>query len=199
MAVRNTMLPLISRVRVMINDPAGASQIFTDQDIQNTMDESRFDLNNEPLDYAPTYVSGSIQYLDYWHKLTNWEDGMVFKQNLYNVVTPATIDPIAPFFVFAASTFPPVYITGSVHDIWRASADLLDRMASRWMLLYNVTLDGQHLRRSDVVTMIQTLAKSYRMKQRAGSISLHRSDLGGEAVEQGDLLAAKPIDYMAKG
>jgi len=197
MAVRNTMLPLISRVRVMINDPSGASQIFTDQDIQNVMDESRLDLYNEPLEYAPTYVSGSIQWLSYWHKLTNFEDGMVLKQYLTTTVTPSVIDPINGFFTFAASTFPPVYLTGSVHDIYRASADLLERWAAKWVLQFSFSSDGQSFQRAQASHALQTLAKTYRMKQRAGSINITRSDLGlgGNTATVG--LGPTEIDYMA--
>src|SRR5216683_6832157 len=108
MAVRSTMANIIARERLLINDPAGASQIFTDQDIQNVLDESRLDLYNEPLEYSPTYVSGSLQWLFYWHKLTNFEDGMVLKQYLVTTVTPSSIDPINGQFTFAANTFPPV-------------------------------------------------------------------------------------------
>jgi len=199
MAVRSTMGNLIARVRLLINDPAGASQIFTDQDIQNVMDESRLDLNNEPLETAPTYVSGSIQWLNYWHALANWEDGMVFKEYLSVTVTPASIDPIAPLFVFAASTFPPVFVTGSVHDIWRAAADLLERMAARWVLQFNFTSDGQSFQRAQASHALQTLAKTYRMKQRAGTMSMVRSDLTDQATQEGSLLGPRPIDYMASG
>src|SRR5260221_3474221 len=199
MAVRSTMANLIARVRLLINDPAVASQVFTDQDIQNVMDESRLDLNNEPLETAPTYASGTIQWLNYWHSLTNWEDGMVFKQYLSVTETPASIDPIAPLFVFAAIRFPPVFVTGSVHDIWRSAADLLERMAARWVLQFNFTSDGKSFQRAQASTHLLSLAKVYRMKQRAGSISMTRSDLASGDEQVGDLLAAKPIDYMASG
>ncbi len=199
MAVRSTMANLITRVRLLIFDPAGGSAIWTDDQIQDVMDESRLDLNNEPLDYAPTYVSGSIQYLFYWHKLTNWEDGMVFKQYLSVTVTPSSINPIAPLFTFAANTFPPVYITGSVHDIYRAAADLLERMAARWALSFDFSSDGQSFKRSQAANALQTLAKTYRMKQRAGSISMTRSDITDQAGQQGNVLGPREIDYMASG
>src|SRR5260221_13399378 len=152
MAVRSTMTNLITRVRLLINDPFRTNAVFQDQDIQDVMDESRLDFTNEPLEYAPTDVSGSIQYLNYWHSLTNCEDAMVFKQYLSVTVTPASIDPIAPLFVFAASTFPPVFVTGSVHDIWRSAADLLERMAARWVLQFNFTSDGKSFQRAQAST-----------------------------------------------
>src|SRR5260221_2986856 len=175
MAVRSTMTNLITRVRLLINDPFGANAVCQDQDIQDVMDESRLDFTNKPLEYAPTYVSGSIQYLNYWHKLTNWEDGMVFKQYLSVTVTPASIEPIAPYFRFAANTFPPVYITGSVHDIWRSAADLAERRAAFSVLSFDFSSDGQSFKRSQMSAGWLALSKGYRMKQRAGTMSMTRS------------------------
>ena len=89
MAVRSTMTQIIARVRTMINDSAGASQIFSDNDIQDVLDDSRVDYVNEELQTAPTYVSGTIQYLNYWHALGSWEGGVVLKQHLTVTVTPS--------------------------------------------------------------------------------------------------------------
>jgi len=193
------MASLISRVRLLINDPAGGSQIFADQDIQNVMDESRLDLMNEPLGHDPTYVSGSIQYLFYKHDLKNWEDGMVLKQYLTTIVTPSAIDPINALWTFAASTFPPVYVTGSVHDIWRSAADLCERRAALSVLSYDFSSDGQSFKRSQMAAGWLTLAKTYRMKQRAGSISMVRSDITDQAGQSDNLLGPREIDRMASG
>src|SRR6266566_8435125 len=103
MAVRSTMTQIIDRVRVLINDPASASQIFDDQTIQNVLDDSRQDYVNESLTTRPNFVSGTIQYLDYWHDLGSWEDGTIFKQFLYVVVTPSASEPIAGHWTFAAN------------------------------------------------------------------------------------------------
>jgi hypothetical protein len=81
MAVRSTMTQIITRVRTLINDPSGASQIFTDQDMQDVLDDSRQDYMNEVLTTKPTFVSGTIQYLNYWHELGSWEGGVVLKRS----------------------------------------------------------------------------------------------------------------------
>jgi hypothetical protein len=49
MAVRSTMSSLIALVRTMIADPAGASQQFDDQAIQDRLDSSRDDIRYESL------------------------------------------------------------------------------------------------------------------------------------------------------
>ncbi len=198
MAVRSTMASIITRTRVLINDPAGASQIFDDQTIQDTLDDSRRDYVNEALTTAPTYVSGTIQYLNYWHELGSWEGGVVLKQFLYNTVTPSASDLIAGYWTFAATTLPPVYLTGSTHDLYRAAADLLERWAAKWVLSYDFTSDGQSFRRSQAATALQALAATYRRKQRASSISFTRSDLQSGGVSSVGL-GAQEIDYMSSG
>jgi hypothetical protein len=198
MAVRNTMTNLIDRVRTLINDPRGASQIFDDQTIQNVLDDSRLDYMNEPLLAKPTFVSGTIQYLDYWHDLGSWEDGVILKQFLTVTVTPSASELIAGHWEFTATTLPPVYLTGSTHDIYRASADLLERWAAKYMTRFDFASDGQSFKLSQVPAQMQALACTYRKKQRVTSMGFTRSDLqSGGAVHRG--LGATAIDYMASG
>jgi hypothetical protein len=199
MAVRTTMASLIARVRLLINDPASGAQQFADQDIQDILDESRIDIKNGSLDVQPTYTNATIQYLDYYSSLGGWEDGMVLKQYLITVVTPTISEPITGHWQFAASTLPPVFISGSSHDIYRAAADLLERWAARWVLSYNINVDGQSLQRSQVATALQNLAHTYRLKQRASRIHTTRIDLNRGKNGSGLSLDAHEIDYMASG
>jgi hypothetical protein len=199
MAVRSTMASLITRVRVLINDPSGASQVFDDQTIQDVMDESRLDYRNEVLQPKPTFSGSQIQYLDYWHSLGGWEDSPILKQYLTNTVTPSASEPIAGHWTFAASILPPVYITGSLHDAYKAAADLLERRAAQWMMSYNVAVDGQNLQRSQVLTMMLNLAKQYRMKQRPGVIHAVRGDLNSSESLLSAGLGPLEIDRMSSG
>ena len=198
MAVRSTMTQIIARVRTLINDPAGASQIFADQDIQDVLDDSRQDYVNEQLETKPTFTGGTIQYLNYWHQLGSWEGGVVLKQFLTVTVTPSASDFIAGYWTFAANTLPPVFLTGSSHDLYRASADLLERWAAKWVLNYDFSSDGQSFKRSQAASMLQTLAITYRKKQRASSLSLMRSDVQAEGMARVGL-GATEIDYFSSG
>jgi hypothetical protein len=120
MAVRSSMAALIARVRVLLNDPAGASQVFDDQTIQDVMDEGRTDVVNGVLVAKPTYSGASIQFLDYYATLGDWETDYVLKQYLTVTVTPSAVEPIAGHFQFSATTLPPIYITGKTFDIYCA-------------------------------------------------------------------------------
>lgn len=199
MPVRSTMTAIISRVRGLINDPAGSSQVFTDQDVQDVLDNGRVDLRNEALKPVPTFSGSTIQYLDYYHHLGDWEDGAVFKQYLTVPVTPATSENIVSHWTFAQSTLPPVFISGSVHDCYRAAADLLERWAAKWVLLYNVSLDGQNLQRNQAQQALLNLSHTYRMQQRAHTIHVQRTDEGGPPSLGAGLLGPTEIDYMSSG
>jgi hypothetical protein len=197
---RSTMAALILRVRDLINDtlPIGSGQVWTDNQIQDVLDESRSDVINGNLVTKPTFSGSTIQYLDYFSDGGSWEDGMVIKQYLTVLVTPATIEPIVGHFVFASNVFPPCFITGKNYDIYRAAADLLERWAAKVVLEYDVVVGGQTFRRSQAAPMLQALAKRYRMKQRAKTINLVRSDVA--STSQTDVsLAPTELDYMSSG
>ncbi len=196
---RSTMAALILRIRDLINDPAGSSQVWTDDQIQGVMDESRVDYGNEVLQAVPSFSGTTIQYLDYYHDLGGWEDGMVLKQYLTQVVTPTTSEPIAGHWSFSTSKLPPIYITGSLHDIYRAAADLLERWAAKWVLSYGFSSDGQSFQRQQAATMLQALAKTYRQKQRPRMIIATRSDLTAKEQTSANGLGATAIDYMSSG
>jgi len=201
MAVRATMANLISRVRVLTNDtlPLGSGQIFTDQDVQNVMDETRLDVQNLALRPVATYSGSSVQYLDYYSDpgMGNWEDDLIIKQYRTILTTPTTIEPIVGHFTYSTTTLPPLYIYGKSYDCYRAAADLLERWAAKWVLLYSFTSDSQSFQRSQATDKLLKLAHSYRAKQRALTISLARADIAGGA--SGISLKATETDYIARG
>src|SRR5260221_5499202 len=109
MPVRASMAGLIARTRLKIFDPAGASQVFSDQDIQNVLDESRQDLYNQPLEPQWTYSGSTTGVLDYLatNEIGDCEDDIVLKQYLTVVVMPSLIDDIMRHYTFAQSTLTP--------------------------------------------------------------------------------------------
>lgn len=202
MAVRSTMAALISRVRLLVNDPSSGAQQFADQDIQDILDASRLDIKNGAMEAHPTFTGTTISYLDYYTSAGDWEDGAVLKQYLTVVVTPSLAESIPGHWQFAQTTLPPVFITGTTYDIYRTAADLLERLAARWVLSYNINVDGQSLQRSQVTTNLQSLAHTYRLKQRASRINATRIDLNtgrGDRNGNGLNLGAHEIDFMASG
>lgn len=172
---RASMTALIQRIRVLINDN-GTSPVFANDDIQNVCDESRVDMVNVPLKPTITYGS-TLQYLHYYSDYGGWEDDYVIKQALFTTVTPSSSEPIAGKFTFASSQYPPLSITGKLHDVYHAAADLLERQAAKWTLSYDMTVNGQSLHRSQASNALLSLAKRYRAQQRPGAIKVGRGDL----------------------
>jgi hypothetical protein len=197
MAVRDSMAALISRVRLLINDPAGSSPQFSDQEIQDVLDASRADVKNQVMIPKATFSGSTIQYLDYYTKLGDWEDDVVLKQYLVTLVTPSAAEPIAGHWQFAETTLPPICISGKTYDLYRAAADLLERLSARWAMSYSMTVDGQSLQRAQVMPALQALANQYRRQQRARTISFTRSDVRSRGQFAG--LGPLEIDYMASG
>src|SRR5260221_614858 len=199
MPVRASMAPIILRLRSLINDPASVSQQWSDSLLQDVLDASRQDVNYLSLIPYPTYSGSSLQYLDYYAQdIGDWEDDTTLFQYLTTQVTPSVSEPIVGHWQFATSTFPPVFLVGKTYDLYRSAADLLERLAASWVLSYDFSSDGQSFKRSQAAIGLQGLAKTYRMKQRAGTISMTRSDL--RATGQSDLsLGPTALDYMSDG
>lgn len=203
MAVRSTMSGLISRVRTLIADTGGVgNQTFDDQTIQDVLDESRVDLRYVALKEAPSFVNGTLSYLDYYTMAgqNNLEDGMTLWQYLTVPVTPSSIEPIAGHFTFAVSTLPPIYLVGKTYDLYRAAADLLERWSAKLATQFDFSSDGQSFRVSQAHGQLLDLALHYRQKQRARMIAARRDDLASSAGnEQAGNGGPVALDFFSSG
>lgn len=201
MPVRSTMANLIAEVRLLINDllPLGSGQVFSDQNIQDVMDESRENLRYLTLAPSPTYSGSNIQYLDFYADFGVFEDDITLWQYRIIPVTPTVTENIVGHWTFATTTLPPVFAIAKRYDIYRAAADLIERRAAQWMMSHSLTVDGQNLARGQVLAMILQLAKTYRMKQRAITIGTIRSDVAAGDEGAGIDLGPREIDYIGDG
>src|SRR5579862_671494 len=113
MSIRSSMAPLIARARLMINDPAGAPQQFTDQQIQDTLDDWRSDVRYEQLTPAPSIVNTSNSdagpadfiWADYYSLFHWWESDMVIQDGHFIVLTPLTSDYVVGHWQFEVNVF----------------------------------------------------------------------------------------------
>jgi len=197
MAIRPTMANLIAEIRTMVGDTNISCQQFGDQEYQDTMDNTRLDVNYLQLAPYPTFSGSTIRYLDYYSDLSNWEDDLTLWQWRINQKIPSMSENGTGHWQFETSILPPVYLIGKTFDIYRNAADMLDRLSAKWATSYNMTVDGQSLQRGQVITNLQALAKSYRLKQRAGVIKTFRTDLSTQTA--GPRLKASEIDYISSG
>ncbi len=197
MSVRASMGQIISKVRLMIADPAGGNQHFADQDIQDACDQSRDDIRYEPLIIAPSLVNtastgnqASTIFADYYSHYQWWEADATL-QGYANgaawlVLTPVGADYITGHWWFEATPFvdgtvpgqlPPVFVTGKVYDLAQAAADLCEMWAASLACAYDVTVDGQSLHRSQLMAAKLQLAQLFRQRAKPRVARLTRSDV----------------------
>lgn len=177
MAVRASMADLIARVRLLINDPAGAGQAFADQEIQDALDRHRSDVRYLELTGGETVAQGgAVSYLDYFADRGDWEADEKLYDSSFAELAPATSDRLTGHWTFAANTDPPVSIVGKSYDVYAAAADLLETWAAKEKLSFDFATDGQSFSRSQKVAALLSLAREYRRRQRPVSVGMVRSD-----------------------
>lgn len=201
MAVRSTMANLITLVRRMIADPAGGSQFFTDQEVQDRLDASRDDVRYESLSIAPSIVNTASTnnlpetiYADYYSSFQWWESDVILQGqdvngNAWIVLTPVASDFIVGHFQFELTPFvngtvpgqlPPAFATGRVYDPNCAAADLLEFWATSLSCAYDINVDGQSLKRSQMMDMKLKMADRYRRLAKPRIAKQSRRDVAVE-------------------
>ena len=176
MAARSGMVVLIGRIRSMIGDPAGADQVFSDDEIQYAADVHRWEKRYAPLKGLVTYTNGVPGYLTWVAAEGNWESDAVLSDAQYGVLTPSGTDAINGRWTFAASQAA-VYITGWFYDLFGAAADLLEAWAAKTASDFDFTADGASFHRSQKGAALRVMAEEYRKKQRVHVIQQERGDL----------------------
>lgn len=174
---RATMLPLIYRVRLMVDDTE--REVFTDAEVQEVMDARRDEARYIPLTEQETIVPGGRTfYLTFDAPVGAWEEGVEVVNNDYQPLTPATVDLWNGRWTFTAQPRMPVMIVGFTHDVYGAAADLLMKRAAIESAAFDVAADGTSLTRSQKALAYQQRAFDYLAKARTRSTHLVRTDEG---------------------
>jgi hypothetical protein len=196
MAVRSSMAALITRVRQLIGDPAGGSQTFDDQTIQNALDHYRNDYRYEMLRGVQTFSGSNVLYLDYYAADGDWEADATLYQFRTTLVTPATSDYQVGHWVFAATTLPPVYLIGQQYDPYGAACEMIDMRIALSTLQFDFTSDGQSFHLSQISAQLQKMKDLYLARMRPRIVTTYRSD----ANQAADLsIGPNGLDYMGSG
>lgn len=199
MTARSSMANLILKARSLINDPAGGSAIFTDDDIQDMYDSCRVDVRYELLTPGPSIVNAastnnvaSFVWADYYSQYKWWEDDLVLQGNntsngrAYVVLTPVSSENFFGHWAFEANIFtagtapgqyPPIFATGKSHDPYATAANLLDIWSAKNALAYDFESDGQKFNRSQAMRAQHALADLYRRRARVQGFTTKRTDL----------------------
>lgn len=201
MPVRSSMSQIITRVRTMIFDPSSTSQQFDDQTIQDSCDEFVDFIRYEPLQIAPTIINTAstgnqpaVVFIEYFSRYQWWESDVVLQGNniptnaAWTVLTPSQSDYINGHFWFESPStewtsptvpgqYPPVFATGKIYDLNWVAANLLEFWGAALAGAYDVSVDGQNLRRSQLMTAKLTLASYYRRLAKPRVTKLTRDDV----------------------
>lgn len=141
---------------------------------------------------ASTSNVPTMIFADYYSNFPWWEADVVLQGNststhaAWVVLTPVASDLIVGHFQFETSIFtsgtfpgqyPPVWATGKSFDIYATAADLCDMWSAYLAGAYDITVDGQTLRRSQLMQAKQTLANMFRRQAKPKSVKMIRRDV----------------------
>lgn len=177
---RESLADLITKLRRLIGDTAGASQVWSDDELQAFLDEQRQDYQDWALVRVPRLVSGVYVYKDFWaqNRLGDWESDVVIADLDGNAVTPDadTSEPLLGHWRFATSQTTTLYLTGKTYDVHGAAAEVLKAWAAKEKLSFDFSTDNQSFKESQKAQMLLDLAKQFDGKRRVGSGALLNSE-----------------------
>lgn len=174
---RAAMASIITLVRGLINDPAGASQQFTDDAIEDRLDLTRvYHLKVE----LTAFAEPAGTQLKFQSAYRYWESDLSLTDPAGTVLSPTSSDPISGYFVFG-STQTGVYATGFTYDVYAASAELLTLWAGRIEQdILKFSADGSSYEFSGIREAKLRLAAQYMARSSAfgaiASVGLVRDD-----------------------
>jgi len=203
MAARSSMAGLITRLRAMIGDPGGLTPVWSDDELQNALDANRDDIRHMPLVASETIASGGVvTWMDYYapgpgeagttilQSWTNiqgprgrvdgrgdWETDVLLQDATFATLTAATSDYIVGHWTFAASTAPPVYLTGKCYDLAAAAADVCEQWASKVALVQDYQNAGLSDTWMHKTKNMQDMAQRFRGRARARTGTQVRGDV----------------------
>lgn len=175
------MAAILDRARTLIGDLLvdGQDPNVDELDLLGYLDAHRCTVRYMPLQPIPTISPSGTQYLTFAADLGDWETDATFVDGTWATVVPVTSDWQAGVWTFAAQPTLDVRASGHTYDVAAAGADALDAWAAAAARCYDMTVDGQSLRRSQMAASLRDAAARLRMQARPESATLTRSDMGG--------------------
>lgn len=177
MAVRSSMLALIGRIRLMINDPMSDVQVYSNQDIQDALDTHRVDQRYLSLQAVESIAQGGVvSYEDFYAPVGDWESDAVLADASYAVLAPDSSDWQVGHWTFASEPDLPVRITGRSYDRYAAAVSLIETWAAKVALDFDFTAGGQSFSRSEKQAQLLEMAQRYRAMMKVSGGKIIRDD-----------------------
>ena len=170
---RATMATLTTRLRRAVGDPAGLSQAFSDDALQDFLDNHRVEVRTtELIPVRSVAAGGAVSYREFIAPRGFWEDSPVLQSNSYATLAPDVSDHLIGRWTFVATQTPPVYISGQVFDLWGAAVDTIEAWIGKVKSEFDFQTDGQQFDRSQKAVGMAKLAREYQRKARPPGIRL---------------------------
>ena len=177
---RASLSALLTQVRLPIGDPAGASAVFSDDELQLFLDNHATDVFYAPLTPEPSIAAGGVtSYLTWRADVQWWEAVETLTDSDYAALTAVTSDRQRGRWTFAASQNA-VMVTGTWFDVYLAAADAVDAWLAKVKLSYDFSADGGDFKRSQLVKSLQELATRLRSQGGGGGVitaTMYRGDV----------------------
>lgn len=178
---RAAMANIITRTRRVIGDTP-APYVFTDDEIQDWLDQCRTEFRYRCLNQIPTYTSGGggPYYYSYaagdWG---DWEEDAVLSSGTYATISPTTSDYHIGRWTFSTEPTRPVYITGMSYDIYGSGERILLAWAAKLKLEFDFRSDDQAFSRQQQAQALLKMANELGRRRRDPSVKMVRTDLAG--------------------
>lgn len=180
MAIRNGMTELVTQFRSYIQESGTA--IFTDERLQQLLDNNSEYVRSHYLGRLPAKVNGSIHYLEYFSQYRYLEGTATSTTKIFNsngtVVTNYTSDFIAGKFLFNANTLGTAYyLDARSFNFFKAVSEAWKEKASFYATQFDFTVEGRSYKKSQVIQSCLAMAKEFEAKASVIQHSLDRGDL----------------------
>ncbi len=180
MAVRTSMTELITQLRLLADDASGAAAQFTDQQLQDVLDQNVTLAMYEQLNPLMSITTGGVaEYKAFAAPHTYWESDATVNDASYTALTPASSDFKVGYFTFNTTQALPLLIYGRWYDMNAAAADAWDLKAASYAAKFDFNVDGGSYQQSQQYQQAIAIAKQYRAKSvtRNGTTFLRRADV----------------------
>lgn len=189
---RTSMSSLITRLRGMTNAGTAdytiaGSAYWTDDQLQEVLDQHRRDLNRVVLDPEPEYAGGTAYYYDYYAPVGNLEaynatDANVFQVEDMDGDAAGTADYTADYLrgvirFDADQGGTSYYLRGRTYNVNAAAADVWRRKAAHVADRFDIATDNHRLSRSQMIQQYLAMAQNYDREAGIRTATFVRTDL----------------------
>jgi hypothetical protein len=180
---RAELLDLRAKLRLLVGDPAGATEAFSDDDLDRFLLDHRTGRRTFALSPAPTPDGRYLLYTG----PPSWADDVELVNSGGVVLNPDTTDLVSGEFGFVASTLPPVYANGSTYNVHGAAVGVARAWIGKLKLSeFDLKVGEIDLAKQQKIENLETLIREQLAEAQALSARLAGGVLGGIPITRLD-------------